>query len=246
MISILKALVPHGVYLAYSNWKQKNGVPGFKGLNNLDKQVIELIQPREAGYFIELGANDGIRQSNTYILQFSYKWTGVLIEPSPINYYKCIKNRSFKNKPHVVAAACVPFDYKERFVEIADSDLMSVALGLNVNHLDAFDHAQKGALLSHGESITCTYGAIAKPLQSILEDCKAPSQIDFLSLDVEGNEAAVLKGLDFNKFRPIWILVEIRNDDSETHRILIDHQYTLHSTLNPRNSVADYLYRSLC
>ncbi len=244
MIKVFKALLPHGVHEFYKNWKQKNGAPGYKGLDKLDKQIIDIIRPREGGYFVELGANDGVRQSNTYILQYTYKWTGILIEPNPKHYYNCIRNRSFRNRPHVVAAACVPFGYNEKFVEMADADLMSVAFGLSVNNTDALAHAKSGALLAHNESVACKYGAIARPLQSILEECRAPSRIDLLSIDVEGNEAAVLKGINLNRFRPIWILVEIRSDDIETHQILTNYQYNLHSTLNPRSGVADYLYKS--
>jgi FkbM family methyltransferase len=244
MLELLKALIPYGVYKTYRQWKQKNGIPGYKGLDNLDKQIIDIIRPREGGYFIELGANDGVRQSNTYVLQYLYNWTGILIEPNPKHYYNCIKNRSFRNRPHFVAAACVPFGYKEKFVEMADADLMSISFGLHVNNLDALAHARKGALLAHNECVICMYGAIARSLQSIIDECGEPAKIDFLSIDVEGNEAAVLKGIDFNRSRPIWILVELRSDDHESHQILIDHQYKLHSTLNPRSCVADYLYQS--
>ena len=41
---------------------------GSTGLNKLDLWLIEAIAPRSGGFFVELGANDGIRQSNTYKL----------------------------------------------------------------------------------------------------------------------------------------------------------------------------------
>ena len=245
MLNFLKALLPHGIYQFYNYWKQSYGIPGYMGLGKLDKKIIEIIEPRNEGYFIELGANDGVRQSNTYVLQYQFNWTGILIEPNPKYYSICSQNRAFKIRPHIVVAACVPFDYNEQFVEMAEADLMSVALGLQVDDLTAHTHAEKGALLANNEQKICKYGAIARTLHSILEECDAPSQIDLLSLDVEGNEAAVLKGIDFYKYRPKWILVEIRSDDSESHQILLDQHYRLHSTLNPRNNLADYLYQSM-
>lgn len=43
---------------------------GYSGLNGLDKKLIEMIKPLpdRHGYFIELGANDGLNQSNIYKL----------------------------------------------------------------------------------------------------------------------------------------------------------------------------------
>ena len=49
------------------------------------------------GYFIEMGAHDGIHNSNTYYYEKNKNWTGILIEPS-FNYKFLIKNRSNKNK----------------------------------------------------------------------------------------------------------------------------------------------------
>lgn len=54
----------------------------------------------------------------------------------------------------------------------------------------------------------------AKTLTSIL-DISKPKKIDFFSLDVEGYELEVLKGLDFSKYSPIFILIEIYEWDKE-------------------------------
>ena len=47
----------------------------------------------ENGFFIEVGAHDGIFQSNTLNLEESLGWKGILIEPSLNAYLECIKNR---------------------------------------------------------------------------------------------------------------------------------------------------------
>jgi hypothetical protein len=65
----------------------------FFGLNNLDKKILDHINFK-SGYFIELGANDGITQSNTKHFELFKGWHGVLIEPSPTQFKKLKKFRS--------------------------------------------------------------------------------------------------------------------------------------------------------
>ena len=46
------------------------------------------------GTFLEMGAIDGIRYSNTLYYELNHGWTGILIEPHPIEYMYLLKNRS--------------------------------------------------------------------------------------------------------------------------------------------------------
>ena len=213
---------------------------GSTGLNKLDLKLIEAIKPRRNGYFVELGANDGIRQSNTYKLQRHYGWTGLLIEPSPTRFKECVANRAFLNKPHFCCAACVPFDYNEKFVEIEDADLMSVAKGLEVSDQQAVDHADQGRRFLTDPALRHSYGALARTLTSLLDDVEAPSSLDLLSLDVEGNELSVLQGLNMHKYKPRWILVESRG--SEIGDYLFRNGYRLHSILTDYGSHSDLLF----
>jgi hypothetical protein len=50
----------------------------------------------------------------------------------------------------------------------------------------------------------------AVTLNSILEKNNAPTYIDLLSLDVEGYELEVLKGVDFNKYTFMLLVIECR------------------------------------
>jgi FkbM family methyltransferase len=79
----------------------------------------------------------------------------------------------------------------------------------------------------------------ARTLESLLDDIPGPPTIDFLSLDVEGYELDVLRGLNIEKFRPRYILVEARFFE-EVDGFLTGHRYSLVDRL----SVHDYLYRT--
>ena len=81
------------------------------------------------------------------------------------------------------------------------------------------------------------FGALAKTLTSILEDSNSPQKIDFMSLDVEGAELAVLLGLDFDRYHIKYILVECRDIDA-LQVFLSSKKYTLIEKL----SYHDYLF----
>ena len=180
-------------------------------------------------------------QSNTYILQKQFKWKGVLIEPSPIKYIACLRNRECAPAPSIYCHACVPTGYKERFVEIFDSDLMSVAIGLDVDDKTAAQHVNSGLRFSRNCGTSFSYGAKAATLTEILANLPLQRCFDLLSVDVEGNELSVLKGLDFARFKPLWILCEVRHPDEITE-YLANKGYCIKHVLNQNDRYSDVLY----
>lgn len=76
---------------------------------------------------------------------------------------------------------------------------------------DARTHASIGKQFFHPHEDLFTFGAEAKNLNDILLEAGAPREIDLFSLDVEGVELQVLKGVDHNAFRFKFLLVECRS-----------------------------------
>jgi len=214
---------------------------GYMGLDGLDRRLVEAIAPGRNGYFVELGAYDGVAQSNTYVLQRRFGWTGLLVEPSPVRFEECVRNRAFGNAPHVRCAACVPQGFPDAYVPLLEAGLMSVAQGLAVSDAEANRHARLGASLIPGKPTPYPYAAIAKTLTSILDEVAAPRMIDLLSLDVEGNERAVLEGVDFAKYSFRWMLVESR-DGGLINNLLLQHGYEPVAELSTSVERRDVLY----
>ena len=184
--------------------------PRFFGRDQLDEKLLSYL-PQRNGYFVELGANDGVSQSNTLHFEKFRGWRGVLVEPVPHNYLACRENRSSENS--FFCKACTSFEYEEKFVEIAFSNLMSVPLGLPSDILDPMAHAYEGKkFLNKTDDIFC-FGALASPLNTLLQEACAPGQIDLLSLDVEGAELEVLKGIDHNAYRFAFMCIETRSPE---------------------------------
>jgi hypothetical protein len=113
----------------------------YFSLNDLDKQLEKYLN-FDNGYFVELGANDGVNQSNTLFFERFRGWTGILVEPFQPNYKELVRNRSegnyFKN------AACVGPTYTNPTVDLAYSNLMTSTLGVESEIQDPIAHASKG------------------------------------------------------------------------------------------------------
>jgi FkbM family methyltransferase len=172
---------------------------------------------KEKGFYIELVANDGITYSNTAFLEYEKNWTGILIEPSSEKYEECLKNRPDNI---IINCACVSNEYKENTI-YGDFDIGSMMSSINGNRLGNNN-------LVEVKSLT---------LEKIL-DFHLPMHkiVDFLSLDVEGYEFEVLKGLNFEKYSPKYILVEIYTKDMESiFNFLKEKDYELISNFTNYN-----------
>jgi len=208
----------------------------YVSLNQLDRKLEKYVD-YDNGYFVELGANDGVTQSNSVYFEKHRNWRGLLVEPTPHKFLKCRQNRSARNS--IYCAACVSFDYGHEFVRIAYANLMSTPVSLESDIQDPRAHAKLGdQFLGSGETVF-EFGAVARTLNSLLLDARAPKLIDFLSLDVEGAELEVLKGVDHQAFRFKYLLVECR--DFARLNVYLDKQgYRFVEKLSDQ----DYLFAS--
>lgn len=201
-------------------------------LNDLDNKIAKYLNFR-GGFFIEVGANDGYSQSNTYYLEKILGWQGVLIEAIPELYDRCRRQRG---KAHVYNCALVAQDYEEPTVEIHFANLMSVVEGARKFSEAQAKHIADG-LKAQDLAESYSIKVPARTLESILDELPSPLKIDFFSLDVEGYELNVLKGLNLEKYRPKYILVEATFFD-EVNSFLADRY-----ELVEKVSYHDYLYR---
>lgn len=185
------------------------GLTDNKGFH-LDEKLNTIFQNKKNGFYIELGGYDGITQSNSYFFEKKLEWTGILIEPSTNQYNKCKINRP---KSIVLNYACVSDNYNDSTILIDNEEYLMTSINgkrTNVNKKNVI-------------SVQAT------TLNKILSEHINYNQvIDFLSLDVEGYELEVLKGLNLKKYRPIYLLIEIYNFDYDNIvNFLLQNNYKL-------------------
>ena len=230
-ILFLKELTPPFLWKIFKKLKKKQK---YFGLYNLDIKLEKYLNYNN-GYFIELGANNGVEQSNTFYFEKEKNWTGILIEPILHKYLDCKKNRSKNNK--FFCAACVSFDFKENFVKLLYSNLMTIPTNLESDITEKFEHANYSNTIRKNKEEVVEFYSKAKTLNSLLIEAKSPNLIDLLSIDVEGSEVEILKGIDFNEFKFKYILIETRNIE-KISQFLNKQEYKLIEKL----SYHDYLF----
>ena len=187
----------------------------WTALNSLDKKLVKYM-PHNGGVFIEAGANDGLRQSNTYYFEKRRGWKGLLVEPVPRLAERC---RTIRRGAVTVEALLVAPGDAGKSLEIYDLDLMTLVRSQTEGLIDTVEHA---AVAESVQGISVSGITLSQLIEQHLD-----LPVDLLSLDVEGFELDVLRGLDLNRHRPQFILVETRavervREHLQNHYELID------------------------
>ena len=151
-----------------------------------DAWVHSVLGNKNDGFFIELGASDGMEYSNSLFFEKNLGWKGLCIEPNPFYYTKLQENRKCLTSPYCIS------DINNKNIEFNLSDLASGVLST----AGPFTNGSKNILVE------------TKRLDTLLDEIKAPLIIDYLSLDVEGHEYDVINDFNFKKYRFNCITVE--------------------------------------
>lgn len=141
-----------------------------------------------------------------------------MIEPSINGYKKCIINRPYSI---CLNYACVSNKYTKSHIygDFTDNNPMSSIDGKRLNR----QNVVKVPIIT---------------LEKILDTHLKNREINLLSLDVEGYELFVLEGINLNKYRPNYILVEIyKKDYNKIVDLLQKYKYNLHSNFTNYNNV---------
>jgi FkbM family methyltransferase len=158
-----------------------------------DLFVLFMTNEKRQGYFVEFGATNGVTLSNSYLLEKSFGWDGILAEPARCWHHELSANRNCKIEP-----SCVWSKSGEQleFNEVSSQELSTIN---TFSESDGRTKERKNGKVYLVETIS---------LNDLLEKHGAPHEIDFLSVDTEGSELTILSNFDFQKYNINIITVE--------------------------------------
>jgi FkbM family methyltransferase len=165
----------------------------------------EFFADRRDGFFVEVGANDPEKWSQTFAFE-QRGWSGVLIEPQPELADKLRARRSAK----VYAVAC--------------SSPANAGKPMRLNLAGIHSSLDAGRFV-FGMQNEGTIDVPVMTLDQVLSDANAKAPIDLLSIDVEGHEIDVLDGFDMRRWRPRLLLIEDLVMNLRLHRYLLGRGY---------------------
>lgn len=161
-----------------------------------DRIVDGVLKGKTGGVFVDIGGYDGVTGSNTLFFEERRGWTGVLVEPVPVQRQKAEVVRRCPCLPYAIAAT----EGEAEFIEISSG--YTQMSGLHATY-DAglLDKVRRDP--RHKEtSITVQTRTIAGLLTEV--GMLAP---DFVSLDIEGGELAALQAFPFGQFSiAVWAI----------------------------------------
>ena len=145
--------------------------------------VLQEVGVKRHGFFVEVGACDGLLFSNTVLLEKDLGWNGILVEPAKVFWEGLNENRTCS-----LDSRCVwKFSGKTiDFIETTEPELSTVAAFLELDGA-----ARKEAARYPVETVS---------LNDLLSQHSAPNRIDYISLDTEGSEYVILSSFDFDKY----------------------------------------------
>jgi FkbM family methyltransferase len=151
---------------------------------------------KKKGFFIEIGAADGINISNTYMLEKKFHWKGIVSEPNPVHKLSNLMNRKAILDTNIIGHK----DYDKKIFYINENSYNS-SVKKNIKFKKKV-----------------TLRAIS--LNSLLKKYKSPKTIDYISIDTEGNEYNILKNFNFKKYNINIFTIEHNFNISKRNNIL--------------------------
>lgn len=161
--------------------------------NNEDLIIDSLLHHKRYGFYIDVGAYDPIRFSNT--MRF-YKrgWRGINIEPDIQQFHRI---RSLRKR-----------DINLNIGISAKTGKLTYWM-INPKTLSTFSRKQASIYKKEGYRIVRKVNIQVTQLSNITEKYCPLQSVDFMSVDVEGFELDVLKSNNWNSCRPRVLCIEL-------------------------------------
>jgi FkbM family methyltransferase len=169
---------------------------------NQDINVLNFYNHKHNGFFVEIGASDGINLSNTYLLEKEFNWRGICVEPIPHNFHQLVENRS-----NSICSNEAVYNESNIILEFDVANECNLFSGIST-HIDC--HKWRV------DSNKYTIQVRTISLNDLLDRSGAPEFIEYLSLDTEGSEYEILRTFHFHRYR--FGLIDVEHNHVEPRR----------------------------
>ena len=160
---------------------------------NLEDVIVDKLLEKKDGFYVDIGAHDPIRYSNTYSLYLN-GWTGINIDPLPEFLVSFNKFRP-KDVNLNIGISC------------SKNELLYYSFeepAYNTTNKERADYC----ISSKKSSLKNVLHIKVNTLSEVFDEFLLDHHIDFMNIDVETTELDVLMSNDWNKYRPTIIAME--------------------------------------
>ena len=209
----------------------------YSARGNIDKSLIDIINKRN-GFYLEVGAYNGISESVSLRFEKELKWSGLLIEPNPLHFKYLKKNRSNNICLNFI---CLSKEYLNKKLYIKNLNLMSHIVDdknkiyFKDYPIERINLLAKEANLGNFKSYECKI----EMLENIFEKFNI-NIIDLAIIDVEGSELELLKGINFEKIKINYFCIESYNFE-KLNQFMINKNYEFLKKLHRE----DYVFKRI-
>ena len=167
----------------------------YKSAGDEDQFIIDYFDKKEGGYLIDIAAACPVSGSLSFKLLDTYDWFGILVEPSVVHTQNILSCYGDVDGVDFYSGA---IHRTKKTVTLSEWNYQGVGCS---NLFGRHPHT--------GVPGDRRYEVPAMTIGELLEKYNAPTDIDFMNVDVEGSEPEILEDLDFDKYNVRLLCVEM-------------------------------------
>lgn len=148
------------------------------------------------GTFIEVGAADGVRASNTYFFEQFLGWKGLLIEGATENFLQLFANG---RRPHSVKTYSAICHERGTTKFVGDGMAAAAVEDMTRHHIESWGR--------HFKSLSI-YNVPCNTMKELVRKASIPKTVDLMSIDIEGGEMRAIETFDWDSHHVRVLIIE--------------------------------------
>jgi len=190
---------------------------------NEEQIIINFFQRKKDGFLVDIGAVDGVINSNSRFLIQHLEWSGLLVEPNPETFKK-LSNLYIDLNDKIKLENVAIFNEEKQNVDfhIYGDDVID-SQGSTIS-----DEFRQRVIIQTGDKYTKTIKTQTITLKTLFASNNIKDEFDFLSVDCEGTDYEVLVSNDWDVYRPKLLCFEASINVDKVEDLLRDNDYVIH------------------